>query len=88
MRQTRARLVDGTEGISELTDLEPQTLHLVRRGANGYRPLAAKAKRGQSSLAAACRAAGIDLPAKSLPPDRAKPRDRRQGVTARLTVAP
>ena len=65
MRQTRARLVDGTEGISELTDLEPQTLHLVRRGANGFAPLAAKARRDEPSLAAARRAAGIDLPAKS-----------------------
>jgi hypothetical protein len=82
----RARLipVPGTEGISELEELGPTTLHLVRRGANGFRPLAAKAKGGQSSLVAACAAVDVVLPAKSLPPELQERPKRRKVAVARL----
>jgi hypothetical protein len=72
---TRARLVPGPSGISELEDLVPTALHLVKAGANGFGVVAAKAQGGRSSLAAACAAVGVSLPA----------RTRHKGQTARLT---
>jgi hypothetical protein len=71
-------LARDSAGISELEELVPVSVHLVKAGANGFRPLAAKAKGGRSSLVAACQAAGVSLPA----------RTRHKGSTARLTVGP
>jgi hypothetical protein len=48
---------------------------LVKAGANGFGVVAAKAQGGRSSLAAACAAVGVSLPA----------RTRHKGQTARLT---
>jgi hypothetical protein len=78
---TRARLTPGPSGISELEELVPVSVHLVKAGANGFRPLAAKAKGGRSSLAEACQAAGVALPARAR-------RKGRKGTTARLTEGP
>jgi hypothetical protein len=75
---TRARLARDSAGITELEELVPVSVHLVKAGANGFRPLAAKAKGCGSSLASACAAVGVALPA----------RTRRKGSTARLTEGP
>ncbi len=77
---TRARLVPGPSGISELDDLVPTALHLVKAGANGFRPLAAKAKGDQPTLAEACRKVGVVLPDRPEPPRRGK----RAKVAAKL----
>ncbi|MGD0894549.1 MAG: hypothetical protein ABSA08_00780 [Acidimicrobiales bacterium] len=42
---SRARLLRGTAGITEITDLGPVTVHLVKTAANGFRELAAKSLR-------------------------------------------
>jgi hypothetical protein len=77
----RARLAADLAGVSELEELSPVSVHLVKAGANGFRPLAAKAKGGQSSLVAACQAAGVALPARAR-------RKGRKGTTVRLTEGP
>jgi hypothetical protein len=77
---TRARLVPGPSGISELDELVPTALHLVKAGANGFGVIAAKAKGGQSSLVAACRKVGVVLPDRPEPPRRGK----RAKVAAKL----
>jgi hypothetical protein len=66
--------------ITELVDLEPVAVHLVKAGANGFRPLVAKAEGDQPTLAEACRKVGIALP------DRPEPmrRGKRAKVTAKL----
>jgi hypothetical protein len=78
---TRARLTPGPSGISELDELVPTALHLVKAGANGFGVIAAKAKGGQSSLVAACQAAGVALPARAR-------RKGTKGTTVRLTEGP
>jgi hypothetical protein len=60
----RAHLEPAPNGITELVDLGPTTVHLVHRAANGFGALAAKAEHGRSPLAKACRKAGIELPRK------------------------
>jgi hypothetical protein len=77
---TRARLARDSAGISELEDLVPTALHLVKAGANGFRPLAAKAKGDQPTLAEACRKVGVVLPDRPEPPRRGK----RAKVAAKL----
>lgn len=72
----RAHLEPVANGITELVDLGPTTVHLVHRAANGFGALAAKAEHGPTLLAAACRKAGIDLPRK------------RKRASARLEVGP
>lgn len=39
---SKAQLLRGS-GITELVDLSPVAVHLVKSGANGFKPLAAKA---------------------------------------------
>ena len=39
---SQARLLRGSEGVTELVALEPVAVHLVRRGANGFRELMVK----------------------------------------------
>jgi hypothetical protein len=79
-----ARLLRGKPEITELEELTPTTVHLVKAGANGFRPLAAKAEARGSSLVAACAAVGVALPAKSLPPELQERPKRRKVAVARL----